>query len=196
MKKKIAAKKPKVKPSKVLTAAVLDPVDLYPVLGVRLYDVDGLLKDPRNARTHDERNVATIEASLKRFGQRKNIVVTADGEVKAGNGTLEAARRLGWKQIAGAPAPVDEAEHRAYALADNRSADLASWDDRALAVEVADLMKVGVDVVALGWSESELAMMKAALAPPIPPAEFPTYDLDVTVNCKCPKCGYQWSTGK
>ncbi len=33
--------------------------------------VDRLELDPRNARKHDEANLAAIAASLKRFGQRR-----------------------------------------------------------------------------------------------------------------------------
>ena len=66
----------------------------YPVLAARLYDVGALVTDPRNAMEHDQRNIDVIKASLKKYGQRKNIVIAEDGTVKAGNGTLEAARQL------------------------------------------------------------------------------------------------------
>ena len=50
--------------------------------------------DPANARAHSERNLQAIADSLDRFGQQKPIVITPDGTVVAGNGTLEAARSL------------------------------------------------------------------------------------------------------
>ena len=62
--------------------------------------IDSLSFDPANVRKHGERNLATIKASLLRFGQQKPIVVDANGVVRAGNGTLAAAKALGWKEIA------------------------------------------------------------------------------------------------
>ena len=59
-------------------------------------DIKTLKPDPGNARRHDKRNLQAIADSLNQFGQRKPIVVTADGIVLAGNGTLEAAKLLGW----------------------------------------------------------------------------------------------------
>jgi len=55
--------------------------------------------DPANVRQHDEKNLAAIKSSLKRFGQQKPIVVDPKGIVIAGNGTLTAARALGWDRI-------------------------------------------------------------------------------------------------
>jgi ParB-like chromosome segregation protein Spo0J len=93
--------------------------------------VADLVYDPRNSKKHDEKNIIAIAASLERFGQRKPIVVR-DGVVIAGNGTLEAARRLGWVSISTTEAPLSEIEARAYALADNKTAELAKWDDGQL----------------------------------------------------------------
>ena len=56
--------------------------------------------DERNARKHERRSVDTIKASLSTYGQQKPIVALTDGTVIAGNGTLEAARELGWERIA------------------------------------------------------------------------------------------------
>ena len=54
--------------------------------------------DPDNVRKHTQRNLQTIVESLKEFGQRKPIVLK-DNVVVAGNGTLEAAKLLGWTHI-------------------------------------------------------------------------------------------------
>lgn len=89
-----------------------------------------LREDPTNARLHSAVNLHAIAASLRRYGQRKPIVVHADGTCVAGSGTLAAARDiLGWTHLAvtrfqeGA-----ELEAAAYAIADNRTAELADWD--------------------------------------------------------------------
>ena len=62
--------------------------------------------DPTNARKHSDKNLSAIAASLNKFGQRKPIVVHR-GVVLAGNGTLEAAKSLGWSEIEVAEVPAD-----------------------------------------------------------------------------------------
>lgn len=98
--------------------------------------------DPANVRRHDARNLAAIEASLRRWGQRLPIVVQREGMVvRAGNGRLEVARRIGWEYIAVVMVDSADAEEVAFAIADNRSAELASWDDDALRELIKSLPK-------------------------------------------------------
>jgi len=98
-----------------------------------------LTNDPRNVREHDKRNVDAIAASLQRFGQQKPIVVDSEGVVLAGNGTLAAARSIGWEEIAIVRTDLMDAEAVAYAIADNRTADLATWDTESLALTLDQL---------------------------------------------------------
>ena len=86
--------------------------------------------DPANARRHGDRNVEAIAASLSRWGQRAPLVVQRDGMVvRAGNGRLEAAKRLGWTHVAALVVDEGSVEATAFAIADNRTAELAEWDD-------------------------------------------------------------------
>ena len=114
--------------------------------------IESLKLDPNNARKHSKRNLDAIAASLNKFGQRKPIVVH-NGVVIAGNGTLEAAKSLGWKEIAVSvcPADWDADTAKAYALADNRSAELAEWDDKILSTQLLDLDDMGWNIEALGF---------------------------------------------
>ena len=97
-----------------------------------------LSEDPANARRHGERNLEQIKASLRRFGQQKPIVVDAANVVRAGNGTLAAARALGWTTIAAVRSELAAADLSAYAIVDNRSAELAEWDAEVLSATLAD----------------------------------------------------------
>ena len=114
-----------------------------------------LTSDPNNARKHDDRNLKAITDSLTQFGQTKPIVVTADGIVLAGNGTLEAAKRLGWTEIAVSVVSQKWTTdmERAYALADNRSAELAVWDENILATQLVELDAEGWDITTLGFDK-------------------------------------------
>lgn len=94
---------------------------------------DSLTLDPANARKHPENNIEGIKGSLHVYGQRKPIVVNrSNGVVEAGNGTLAAARALGWEYIAAVFVDDDAATAAGFAISDNRTAELAEWDTAAL----------------------------------------------------------------
>jgi DNA modification methylase len=128
-----------------------------------LVKIETLVFDPANARKHGEKNLAAIKSSLQRFGQQKPIVVDANGVVRAGNGTLAAAKALGWKEIAIVRSPLSGSEATAYAIADNRTSELAEWDDDVLAQTLAALQIEDEELaLASGFDAKEI---DALLAP-------------------------------
>jgi len=92
-----------------------------------------LTLDPENARLHSIENIEAIKASLAEFGLRKPIIINPDRIVLAGNGTVRAARELGWTEISAIVFHGTPEEERAFAIADNRSAELGTWDEVGLA---------------------------------------------------------------
>lgn len=132
-------------------------------LAVRIEDVRA---DPRNARRHPQRNLDAVQTSLARFGQRKPIVVNRQtGAVEAGNATLEAARRLGWQVVAVLYVDDDPATASGFAIADNRTAELAEWDDETLAGILRELRDVG-ELAPTGFNTKELDTLLRSLAAP------------------------------
>jgi site-specific DNA-methyltransferase (adenine-specific) len=126
-------------------------------LRIETVNVNSLIPDPANARKHDGKNLQAIAHSLEKFGQRKPICVTPDSIVVAGNGTLEAAKSLGWTEIVIARTPVGWTweQIRAFALADNRTAELAEWDDKVLADQLLELDANGWELEELGFANLE-----------------------------------------
>jgi DNA modification methylase len=126
-------------------------------LRIETVNITSLRPDPANARKHDGKNLNAIASSLEKFGQRKPIVVTPDSIVVAGNGTLEAAKSLGWTEIAIARTPVGWTwdQIKAFALADNRTAELAEWDDKVLADQLLELDANGWDLKDIGFETLE-----------------------------------------
>jgi DNA modification methylase len=95
--------------------------------------INSVKPDPGNARQHPERNLETIKASLERYGQRKPIVVNRKTKtIEAGNGTWEMAKALGWPKIAVVFVEDDSTTAVGYGIADNRTAELAEWDEQVL----------------------------------------------------------------
>ena len=125
---------------------------------VERIEVSRLTGDPANARKHGERNIRTIVESLSRFGQQKPIVVDSSFCVRAGNGTLEAARSLGWTHLDCVVTDLKGSDAIAYAIADNRTAELAEWDSGVLAATLEGLQFDDEALLAAaGFSEDELA---------------------------------------
>ncbi len=123
-------------------------MDLIPLLA----DIDTLHELPGNPR---QGNVEAVALSYERFGQRKPIVARRDGTVIAGNHQLKAAKQLGWSKIAVVWVDDDDETASAFALADNRTADLGSYDEDLLAellsrVEDLDLL------AATGYTQEDI----------------------------------------
>lgn len=119
--------------------------------------VDRLIRDPRNAREHDETDLPTTANSLKRFGQQ-HVIHYEPGTriIKVGNGRHEAAQTiLGWKWIAAVPNNLSTNELRAFALADNRTAEKSRWGE-GLAIEMDALEELGVGIDDVGFSDVDL----------------------------------------
>lgn len=126
---------------------------------VRRANLDDLHEDQANARRHDERNLHAIKDSLKAHGQVEPLVVQAStGRVIGGNGRLVAMRDLGWTHAYVVDVDVDDHEATRLALALNRTAELAAWDDEVLAQLLED-----VEIEPTMWNDDELSALLESL---------------------------------
>lgn len=135
-------------------------------MNVETVPIDSIQPDPANVRQHSERNLAAIKASLARFGQQKPVVVDRKGIVRAGNGTLAAARALGWTQIQIVRTDLMGSEATAYAIADNRTGDPevgSLWDTTALGDTLAALKAEDAELATVtGFTADEVAALLEA----------------------------------
>jgi DNA modification methylase len=121
---------------------------------------------PRNARTHSKKQIRQIAASIRAFGFAAPVLIDEDNVLIAGHGRLEAAKSLGMSSI---PAIVisglSDAKKRALLLADNRIALNAAWDRELLALELAALpellVEVDLDVSITGFEPAEIDAIHA-----------------------------------
>jgi len=98
-------------------------------------DINSVFPYPMNARQGD---VGLISESLAKNGQFRPIVVNKrDNSILVGNHTWKAAKMLGWKEIATTFIDVDDEAAAKIVLADNRTADLGSYDH----VELAEILQ-------------------------------------------------------
>jgi ParB-like chromosome segregation protein Spo0J len=161
-------------------------------MNIQAIPLADLSLDPSNVRKHSRRNLDAIKASLRKFGQQKPIVVDAKGIVLAGNGTLTAAQELGWTEIQIVRTELAGVEATAFAIADNRTAELAEWEEDKLNAVLKSLQDEGVDLVDVGYSPEELKIEAEKEAP----SEFAEVDENIETEHQCPKCGYKWSGGQ
>ena len=123
-----------------------------------LADIGTLIPYARNARTHDEKQIAQIAASIREFGFLSPIVVSEDKTILCGHGRFYAAQKLGLKKV---PCVMEshltESQRRAYILADNKLSLNAGWDNEMLAIELSELQSDGFDVSITGFDDKELS---------------------------------------
>lgn len=141
-----------------------EPAGIAPDLAPLAVALDRLQPLEGNPRRGD---VGAVARSLAAFGQRKPIVAhRADGSVIAGNHTLEAARSLGWSEIAVVWVDDDEVTAKAFALADNRTAELGGYDDEALRAMLAAVAFDEELLAATSWDPAFLEDLAQRLDPP------------------------------
>lgn len=137
-------------------------------------EIDKLKEYPNNPR-RNEKAVKPVANSLKKFGFLNPIIVDKDMVILAGHTRLKAAKEDGLKTV---PVIVvddmTEAQEKAFRLADNRVAELSTWDDEKLKEEMA-----AVD--ADDWSEFGVS-----------DRELKKYEPD-SDELVCPKCGCRFT---
>ena len=108
---------------------------------IELVPIASLTPNPRNARRHSEKQIAKLALAIEANGFVHPVIVDEARIVLAGNGRLEAARRIGLTEV-----PCIRIDHlsaqekRAFAIADNRLAEDSEWDLELLASEIKEIM--------------------------------------------------------
>jgi DNA modification methylase len=128
---------------------------------------------PTNARTHPDKQLAILMASIKKFGFTAPVLIDEAGFILSGHGRTLAAKELGLatvptRTIVG----LTEAKKRAYILADNKLAELAEWDKDLLKAEIQVLIAQDFNVEVTGFTTAEIDLMLDE------PAERTSKDLD------------------
>ena len=124
---------------------------------IETWPIDRLRPYARNAKIHGTDQVAKIAASMAKFGWTVPCMVADDGELIAGHGRVLAAAMLGLKDVPVIRlSPLDEAERRAYRIADNKLTGLGEWGEAMLRDEIAGLLAEDFDLSLLGITDEDL----------------------------------------
>jgi len=126
-------------------------------LSQQLRDINSIKPDPHNARLHPQPNLEAIKRSLETYGQRKPIVVNSrTGIIEAGNGLWQAAKELGWDEIAVVMVEDNPETAIGFAIMDNQSALLAKWDLPVLRDLLQDIDTGAFDMNLTGFDEKAI----------------------------------------
>ena len=131
--------------------------------------IDSLIPYAKNARVHDETQIAQIAGSIKEFGFNNPVLIDKDNGIIAGHGRVMAARKLGLTEVPTILLDhLNETQRKAYILADNRIAINSTWDNEMLSLELMDI-KDDVSLAMLGFNVDELdALLKEISSTELP----------------------------
>lgn len=151
----------------------------------------GSIKPYENNPRDNDAAVDAVAASIKAFGFRQPCVVDEDGVIIVGHTRYKAALKLGMAEVPVHVARGLSAEQaRAYRIADNQTATLATWDEDKLPLELMALQSADFDLSLTGFPEDELLRLLTAATPealsdpddvPEPPADPVTKPGDLWV---------------
>lgn len=143
---------------------------------IQMMELEKLVPYANNPRNNGKA-VDAVAESIKQFGFRNPIIVDPELVIISGHTRRLAAMKLGLKTVpVYIAADMTEQQKRAFRLADNRVAELATWDKDLLKQEIADIMDV--DLSDFGFDKEELEGVQRE-------------SLGIKVH-KCPKCGHEW----
>ncbi len=163
---------------------------------VELVDPTTLNIHPNNPRLGD---VGAIATSIEQNGWYGTIVAQKSSKnVLAGNHRLQAAIHLNMNEVPVYWVDVNDEEAQKIVLADNRTSDLASYDEHILSTLLSEIA-ANEDLLGTGYDGDDVDALIADLVDPTSfnPTDFDTEPrLDEYTNIKCPECGHEFQKKK
>lgn len=123
--------------------------------------VTDLKPHPKNYRSHPDDQIEHIKQSITEHGVYRNIVVAKDDTILAGHGVVEAAKRLGIKELPVVRVDIDPASDAAFKIVvgDNEISHLSENDDRLLSELLKGIKDSTGSLLGTGYDEKMLAAL-------------------------------------
>jgi len=154
--------------------------------------------DARNPRVHSDRQLSQLAKSIKSFGFLWPVMIDGARRVLAGHGRIEAAKRLGFREVPTISIHhLSESQRRAFMIADNRLAEQASWDEKLLAEQLRGLFEVDLDfdLEATGFEVGEIDVLIEGGSPEVQAKSDPADDLPESKPIGVTCAGDLWLAG-
>ncbi|MCO6050510.1 site-specific DNA-methyltransferase [Mesorhizobium sp. RP14(2022)] len=186
-------KRPRPKPAALsaIEPALADlglAIEQVPLSRIKVYE--------RNARTHSQRQITQLAASIRTFGFVSPIVLDQSNTIIAGHGRLQAAQELNLSSVPAVHVThLSDAMVRALRIADNRLAELAGWDDDLLRLELGELSTIELDfsLDVTGFSTGEIDVLLDGK--PTPQAADPADEVMEPEALAVSRLGDLWQLG-
>ena len=149
---------------------------------------------PGNPRRHPECQIAGLMKSIRKVWTNP-ILIDETRTILAGHGRLEAAKRLGMREVPTVTiAGLSAGEKRAILIADNRLPERAVWDFDVLRGHFKDLIEIDFDVELTGFTTGEIDLVLDGQARrPDPADDLSSLPLD---GPAVSKLGDRWELGR
>jgi len=146
------------KPSTIRPASPRIPATL--ARQIEWCPIDALKAWDRNARTHSDRQLRQLAASMREFGFIEPLLIDERKRIIAGHGRLATAKLIGLSEVPTlVAANLTEAQKRALVIAHNRLAELSGWDRELLKIELGELVEIDYAVELTGFSTGEIDVL-------------------------------------
>ncbi len=126
-------------------------------LKINYLPIDTLVPNPRNSRTHSEKQIKKLASIIKEFGFNEPVHISNGNVLICGHARVEAAKRIGLFDV---PAiylgHLSEAQQKAYLIAHNKIALEAGWDNSLLKEDLIELRDLGFDLELTAFDKEEI----------------------------------------
>lgn len=153
------------------------------------------IKPYENNPRNNAEAVDSVVESIKNYGFLVPLVLDKNKVIITGHTRFLAAKKLGMKEIPCIVVSLNEADAKAYRIADNKAQDLSSWNYGLLGYEMDLLNGLGVDLLKTGFKEYEinniLGVLDEGRADKSGEIDLSAFD-EETYEHYCPCCGFRW----
>jgi len=157
-------------------------------LRIEYLGIDEVKPYERNPRKNDQA-VEIVMKSIQEFGFKNPIILDKNNVIVAGHTRLEAAKRLGLREVPTIKAEgLTENQIKAFRIMDNKSSEYADWDYDLLMNEIEGLKEnEDFDLETTGFSNADLDNIEKQSE-----KALEEVDENVETQFECPKCGYKY----
>ena len=125
------------------------------MLKVQQIELSALKPWEDNPRINDEAVDAVVK-SIETFGFNVPILCDQQFTIIAGHTRWKAAKKIGMKSVPAITIELSEAQRKAFAVADNKTGEIAGWDYPVLRKVLEELKCKKIDLPSLGYFQGEL----------------------------------------
>ena len=131
------------------------------IVNVKLEELKPYEKNPRK----NDKAIDYVANSIKEFGFKVPLVIDKNYVIVAGHTRYQASKKLGLTEVPCLIADdLTDEQIKAFRIADNKTNDMAEWDDALLGEELKELVD-SFDMTDFGFGEFEISMLTEDMEP-------------------------------